>query len=175
MIREGDHYEVINDDFQVITALTIRTSTPVPAKVIPCTWAAGKCNLTSAGADGSTLVIHPEYIWGGISGPLLKDKPQTMEATLLHDALYEALRGGNLPNYSPSLPTSPRRSHWNTWRDAREWADDAFLEILKRDMASHDDLMHFVVRWFGASAAWPNAWDVSLQDFLIQLGQGRRQ
>ena len=34
-------------------------------------------------ADGSTLVIHPEYIWGGISGPLLKDKPQTMEATLL--------------------------------------------------------------------------------------------
>ena len=175
MIQEGQHYGVINDDFQVITEVEIRTSTPVPAKVLPCTWAAGQCSLTSVGTNGSTLVIRPAYIWGGISGPLLKDKPETMEATLLHDAVYEALRGGILPTYSHSSTTSPTRSHWRTWRDAREWADDAFLEILKRDMASHDDLMHFAVRWFGASAAWPDDWDVSLQDFLIQLGEGRRR
>ena len=43
------------------------------------------------------LWIKPGYAWDGPSGPAL-DTPTAMTASLIHDALYQLIRQGALPN-----------------------------------------------------------------------------
>ena len=44
------------------------------------------------GVDG-LLQIAPGYCWDGPSGPVI-DRPSTMRAALVHDALYQLIRNG---------------------------------------------------------------------------------
>lgn len=174
MLKESIDYDVIDDDFLVLRTITIPTNTPAPTGVVSSTWANGKCVLAVT-STRSVLTVHPEYLWGGISGPLVKDTPKRMEATLFHDALYEALRGRLVPAYGDStLPEDPTRGHWNTWRAAREWADDCFLEILRRDDSDLAGIMHFAVRWFAATSAWPDGWPL-LMDVLRGFERHQRR
>lgn len=46
-------------------------------------------------ADG-LLTIQPGYAWDGPSGPTL-DTPSFMRGSLVHDALYQLMREGDLP------------------------------------------------------------------------------
>lgn len=87
-------------------------------------------------ADGF-LSISRAYAWDGPSGPV-KDTPENMRASLVHDALYQLIRQG--------LPASFRKP-----------ADQVF-----RDMCIHDGVprwqawtWYYGLRWFGDAAASP--------------------
>lgn len=54
--------------------------------------AQARCSLWPSGA----LVIHAGYTWDGPSGPAL-DTASFMRASLVHDALYELMRLGQVP------------------------------------------------------------------------------
>lgn len=60
------------------------------------------------------LTIKSGYAWDGASGPTI-DTRNSMRAGLVHDALYQLMRNGNLPQ---------------EWREA---ADREFYRILRAD------------------------------------------
>lgn len=53
--------------------------------------------LVTLDADGR-LTIRPGYAWDGPSGPTI-DTPSFMRGSLVHDALYQLLREGKLPQH----------------------------------------------------------------------------
>jgi len=46
--------------------------------------------------DG-TLIIHKGYAWDGCSGPVI-DTDKNLHGSLIHDALYQAMREGYIPS-----------------------------------------------------------------------------
>ena len=87
---------------------------------------------------GSTFVIKAGYAWDGASGPTV-DTQATMYPALVHDALYQLIRLGVLP------------------QRARKEADKLFRRLLKADGMTFFRRWYFyrAVRWLGASSARP--------------------
>jgi len=85
------------------------------------------------------LYIRKGYAWDGPSGPV-KDTPENMRASLVHDALYQLMRLGELKS----------RTH-------RKTADIQFMEICKEDgvPARTANLWYRGLRRFGRPAASP--------------------
>ena len=85
------------------------------------------------------LLVKNAYAWDGPSGPI-KDTPENMRASLVHDALYQLMRIGELN----------ARTH-------RKTADIQFLEICKEDGVSSRtaNLWYRGLRRFGKPAASP--------------------
>ena len=86
--------------------------------------------------DGS-LSIAAGYAWDGPSGPTL-DTPDTMRASLVHDALYQLMGNSELH------------------RDNRRKADDCFRQILITDRMPGLRVWYYflAVRLFGGIALW---------------------
>lgn len=86
-------------------------------------------------ADGE-MTISKGYAWDGPSGPTI-DTPAFMRGSLVHDALYQLIRGGLLP------------------KDDREVADDILKRIVREDGMTKTaaSLVHWAVRLFGGRAA----------------------
>ena len=84
------------------------------------------------------LKIHMGYAWDGCSGPTI-DTEGTMEASLVHDALYQLIR-------LKSMPLSMRKP-----------ADKLFLHLLRRRGVNKIRRWYFylAVRLFGKKAAQP--------------------
>ena len=84
------------------------------------------------------FIIRSGYAWDGASGPTL-DTPDTMRGSLEHDALYQLMRMGLLP------------------QSERKFADNRLKEICMEDgmPESRADYWHFGVRIFAGSAANP--------------------
>jgi len=81
------------------------------------------------------LTIAPDYCWDGPSGPCFHNA-DVMRASLIHDALYQLMREGEL-------------SH-----DYREQADEIFRDICLKDGMSPfwANIMFKAVRKHGAKA-----------------------
>lgn len=84
------------------------------------------------------LKVRSGYAWDGVSGPAI-DTPDTMLPGLVHDALYQLLRQGYLPE------------------SMREQCDDVFKElcILTGMPAFRANYFHMAVRKWAVSAASP--------------------
>jgi hypothetical protein len=82
------------------------------------------------------LKIEAGYAWDGASGPTI-DSPSVIRASLAHDALYQLMRAGKLP------------------QSARKAADDLFYQLLLDDgmWFIRAKLWVFAVRRFAASSA----------------------
>ena len=150
--------------FVTTAPIEILTTTRVPKAVLDETvlsheWAGEKCALTLR-SSGSLLTIEPGYEWDGVSFPLADlNRPDRMEATLHHDAIYEALRELIIPRDSDGrLPEHPTTSPWRDFIRARKWSDRCFREILRRDRAPQSGLFYDFVREFSGGAAWPEGW-----------------
>jgi hypothetical protein len=80
------------------------------------------------------LRISKGYPWDGPSGPT-RDTPNNVEGSLPHDALYELLREGKLP------------------QSCREWADQVAHEIWRDTGFALADVWYYGLRWFAGYAA----------------------
>ena len=159
-----NRYEERNDEDQSVFVTTavieIATATRVPRVVlsdrVPCHECAdGKCVLTQS-SSGSLLTVQPGYEWDGVFVRQLDlNRPERMEATLHHDAIYEALRNLIIPPDKGLPPRHPIRPPWSDFIRAREWADRCFKEILRRDKAPHSVIYYEFVRELSGGAAWP--------------------
>jgi hypothetical protein len=85
------------------------------------------------------LLVKKAYAWDGPSGPV-KDTPENMRASLVHDALYQLMR----------IKELNARTH-------RKTADIQFMEICKEDGVSSRtaNLWYRGLRRFGKPAASP--------------------
>jgi hypothetical protein len=85
------------------------------------------------------LLIKQAYAWDGPSGPV-KDTPENMRASLVHDALYQLMRNNHLNK-----------------RTYRKTADVQFSIICKEDGVSSRtaNLWYHGLRRFGKPAASP--------------------
>jgi len=86
----------------------------------------------------SRLVIKESYLWDGVSGPGI-DTQSTMIPSLVHDALYQAIRIGSLP------------------LEARKKVDLYFRKLLRHQGigAVRSTYYYFAVRVFGAMYCIP--------------------
>jgi len=94
------------------------------------------------------LVICEGYCWDGASGPTI-DTPSTMRASLVHDALYQLIRLGQIPFSEVTK------------------ADDLFYRILREDGMSRFRAWYYrkaVGTWFAHLAARPNR--VECEDYM---------
>jgi hypothetical protein len=84
------------------------------------------------------LTISAGYAWDGPSGPAL-DTPDGMRGSLVHDALYQLIREGHLP------------------QSEREYADNALRRIVREDGMWRWRVWYWniAVRLCGAPAADP--------------------
>lgn len=80
------------------------------------------------------LTINIGYAWDGASGPVINTK-NTLIASLVHDALYQAMRLNLIPNNE----------------DTRKLADKTFYSILKdyKMFVVRRSVWYFMVRMFG--------------------------
>ena len=85
------------------------------------------------------LIIKQGYCWDGPSGPVLH-RPDNIRGTLVHDALYQLMREGHLP------------------QSARQQADEMLRIICLEDGMSKfwANLFYSTVRKHGAKAAQSN-------------------
>lgn len=85
--------------------------------------------------DGK-LSIKAHYCWDGTSGPTI-DGPSNMRGSLAHDALYQLMRLGLLP------------------QSFREGADKFFIKVCGEDGMSsvRQSIDYYGLRLFGAKAA----------------------
>ena len=88
--------------------------------------------------DGN-LLVKRDYAWDGPSGPV-KDSNENMRASLIHDALYQLMRQGELS----------QKTH-------RKGADQLFKDICKEDGVSVylASIYYKALRKFGKPAASP--------------------
>jgi len=63
---------------------------------------------------GNILGVRKGYCWDGASGPTI-DTPSTMRGSLFHDALYQLMRMGLIP------------------QDTKADADELFYKLIKQD------------------------------------------
>ena len=84
------------------------------------------------------LWIGPGYAWDGPSGPTL-DTPSFMQASLVHDVLYQLIREGYLPSTLRELADTELRRYclengmsrlraWYTWRAVRVFGQRALAQ-----------------------------------------------
>ena len=80
------------------------------------------------------LTINIGYAWDGATGPVINTK-NTLIASLVHDALYQAMRLNLIPNNE----------------DTRKLADKTFYNILKdhKVFVLRRSIWYFAVRVFG--------------------------
>lgn len=157
---EGKYMKLNSGDYITTGLIKIPSSRRVPKAVVNAEWAEGRCSLTRT-TNGSLLTIRPEYEWDGASSPVGGfNHPETMEATLHHDALYEAMRKLIIPRDMGKIPTSIRDSAVLNLDRARIWADRCMEEILRRDKARAPmrETMAIAVKLAGLGYAWPDAW-----------------
>ena len=85
------------------------------------------------------LTVRNAYAWDGPSGPVI-DTPQNLRASLVHDALYQLMRLGEL-----------------SARSQRKNADKVFRDICKEDGVSGwtANVYYKALRKFGKPAASP--------------------
>lgn len=85
------------------------------------------------------LLVKKGYAWDGPSGPVI-DTEKNMRASLVHDALYQLMRGQHLST----------RSH-------RKTADQIFKDMCKEDGVSNfrASVYYKALRQFGKPAASP--------------------
>ena len=85
------------------------------------------------------LVIQTGYAWDGPSGPTL-DTPDTMRASLVHDALYQWNR--------------EQGTERATYPQFRKLADQEFLRLLAEDGVGFVRrwIWYWAVRWRGRAA-----------------------
>lgn len=97
-----------------------------------------KTEFIELDTDGN-LTVKNGYSWDGPSGPV-KDTLENMRASLVHDALYQLMRNGELSS--------------QTYREA---ADLEFQEICKADGVSNlrASMYYKALRRFGKPAASP--------------------
>jgi hypothetical protein len=88
---------------------------------------------------GGALRVMNGYAWDGPSGPVI-DTRENMRASLVHDALYQLMRNGEL-----------------NARTTRKAADKIFREICKQDGVSsfRANLYYKALRQYGKPAASP--------------------
>jgi hypothetical protein len=91
--------------------------------------------------DLGMLTVRKGYAWDGPSGPTF-DSKSSLRASLVHDALYQFIRLGLLPE--------------DPWR---LWADELLRELCITDGMNHlrADLWYHMVRDFAGAAAHPSA------------------
>lgn len=155
---EGHYQQLPNGDYVTTGDIEIRSFIRPPDVVVNAVWAAGKCSLIRE-IGGSLLEVKRGYEWGGVSGPELNlNAPATMEATLHHDALCQALRGLVILSGADKTPKSIRDDIVLNWDAARTWVDECFKEILRRDNASGQGIMSLGLMLAGGGYAWPKAW-----------------
>ena len=83
------------------------------------------------------LKIRAGYAWDGARGPAI-DTRDFMRASLVHDALYQLMRAGELDH-----------RHWRPWAD-RVLRDLVIADGMGSFRASY---VHTLARWFGARDA----------------------
>ena len=88
---------------------------------------------------GGNLTVKQGYAWDGPSGPV-KDTPENMRASLVHDALYQLMRNRELI----------ARTH-------RKAADQLFKDMCKEDGVSNftASVYYKALRRYGRPAASP--------------------
>jgi hypothetical protein len=93
------------------------------------------------------LIVRPGYAWDGPSGPTI-DTPDWMDASLVHDILYQFMRTGQLPN----------DDSYRSREKMRRKADDLMYKmLLEAGMPWLRALYsYYGVRFFAAWAASPN-------------------
>ena len=98
----------------------------------------GRPDRCEISAYGKCLFIGPGYAWDGASGPTV-DTKGTMRAALVHDALYQLMRLGVIP------------------QSKRKAIDKLFRRHLKEDGVNliRRTYFYLAVRWFGAGSASP--------------------
>jgi hypothetical protein len=96
---------------------------------------------TSYVALGEVLAIREGYAWDGASGPTI-DTKDSMRGSLVHDALYQLIRLGHLPE--------------DPWR---LWADELLRDLCLEDGMNppRANLWFNMVRAFAGAAAHPSA------------------
>jgi hypothetical protein len=125
LIRYRDGYR-----FQLATPYSLATS---------ITEACAGNAFVSLAADG-LLSISAGYAWDGASGPV-RQTPNIIRGSLVHDALYQLMRECGLSS---------------RWRSA---ADDLLRDLCIADGMPrwHADLVHAAVSHFGAQYADPRS------------------
>lgn len=155
---DGQYEQLPDGDYVTIDQIEIHSARRPPRVVVNAEWADGRCSLTCAD-DGSLLTVQPGYVWDGVSGPDLNlNARETMEATLFHDALCEAMRGLVIPPDTGQIPTSIRDRIVQDWDAARTWVDKCFKDILRRDGARGQNKISLGLRLSGGGYAWPGTW-----------------
>lgn len=92
-------------------------------------------------ASGNCLTIKAGYAWDGPSGPAI-DTASFMRGSLVHDALYQLILEGVLPEEHRADADNAMRDicradgmgwlrAWWTWRAVRDWGDTAVHEPKK--------------------------------------------
>jgi len=107
--------------YQTLTEMVYETGWHLPRRQSVAT-GMGWVHLTSDGR----LTIQRGYCWDGASGPTL-DTASTMRASLVHDALYQLLREGQLPRWYRykadhclgRIMLREYRGEWPKWHAAR--------------------------------------------------------
>jgi len=104
----------------------------VPSEIVHMSY----LNLASTGK----LTINKGYAWDGPSGPTI-DTLTFMRASLVHDALYQLMRLGQLD-----------------FRTDRKYADDLLRRMCREDgmFGFRAWYVHRALRWFGEKNARPN-------------------
>jgi hypothetical protein len=110
----------------------------ISIQVVKCKYLGQFLELTENGL----LIIKKGYAWDGCSGPTLDDKTN-MEASLVHDALYQLMRLEIIPHkyrlYADNLFRSLCKKHgmrkfrlWYYYKGVRWFANKASKAISKR-------------------------------------------
>jgi hypothetical protein len=128
-LRKPTHRRIYK--YKLERAYEIATGIHPPRRLaVPGEWVV----LESAGH----LYIKPNYAWDGPSGPTV-DNPNFMRGSLVHDALYQLMREGQLDR---------------AMRDAA----DRLLEALCREdgmSPAKAARVYWFVRNFGSGRTWP--------------------
>lgn len=88
----------------------------------------------------NVMVLSTGYAWDGPSGPTI-DTKTFMRGSLIHDALYQLLREGTVPDHH--------------LHEAREYADHLLRKICLEDGMNRFRAwyVYWAVRYFGRAAA----------------------
>jgi len=122
--------------YQTLEPFELRLHLPLALAEPACIRAPEGAPWVRLGRRGK-LAIRAGYSWDGPRGPAI-DTRDFMRASLVHDALYQLMRAGEIDH-----------RHWRAWAD-RVLRDLVIADGMSSFRASY---VHTVVRWFGARYA----------------------
>ena len=99
---------------------------------------------------GGTIRIKDGYMWDGTSGPTMQTRGNRL-AGLVHDALYQCIRGGYLDASWKDFADRQLRHLVATYRSNR-----CVTHILRPWRHFRGWYYYWGVRWFGAASVKPN-------------------